>query len=53
MNDALLGILFLACLVLGMVCGMVFQSIEIGGAVGLGVGLIILILFRRKDNRRL
>ncbi|WP_170140687.1 hypothetical protein [Oceanobacillus arenosus] len=52
MSDAIIGFIFGICLILGMGLGLLFNSIEIGGAIGLGVGLLILIIFRNKDRQR-
>ncbi|WP_158595143.1 hypothetical protein [Oceanobacillus piezotolerans] len=52
MDEAILGLLFILCLALGAGLGVLIQSFEIGGAIGLGMGLLILIFFRRNGKHR-
>ncbi|WP_179151837.1 hypothetical protein [Oceanobacillus senegalensis] len=51
MNDAMIGFCFLLCLLVGIGIGVIFQAIEVGGAIGLGIGLLVVSLFRKKDNK--
>ncbi|WP_170150271.1 hypothetical protein [Oceanobacillus halophilus] len=50
MNNAMIGFLFIFCLLVGVGLGSLFQSMEVGGAIGLSIGLLLVLLFRR--NRR-
>ncbi|WP_170138775.1 hypothetical protein [Oceanobacillus chungangensis] len=52
MNDAIIGFIFGICLIIGMGLGLLFNSIEMGGAIGLGVGLLMLLIFRNQDRQR-
>ncbi|MEC5425459.1 hypothetical protein QGM71_18420 [Virgibacillus sp. C22-A2] len=48
MNYAGVGFAFVTCLFLGAGIGMIFNNLELGGALGLGAGFLILALFRKK-----
>ncbi|MBU8791263.1 hypothetical protein NSA56_10945 [Oceanobacillus caeni] len=52
MNDAFIGLLFLVCLLIGVGLGILFRSVELGGVIGLGSGLLLILLFRNKNNKR-
>ncbi|MFA1820954.1 hypothetical protein ACDX78_12350 [Virgibacillus oceani] len=42
------GIMFIACLIFGAGIGMLFGSLEAGGTIGLGAGLVSIVIFRKK-----
>jgi len=42
------GIVFVGCMFLGAGIGMIFNSEEIGGAIGMGVGFISMAIIRFK-----
>lgn len=52
MNEVVSGAVFIACLGLGFTLGLLLGSIEIGGGIGLGVGLICLLILRKNDKYR-
>ncbi|WP_197482201.1 hypothetical protein [Oceanobacillus sp. Castelsardo] len=51
MNDAFIGLVFLLCLLIGFGLGILFRSIEIGGVIGLSSGLLLILLFRKRNNK--
>jgi hypothetical protein len=52
MNEVISGAVFIACLGLGFTLGLLLGSIEIGGGIGLGMGLVSVLILRRKDKYR-
>ncbi|WP_196493826.1 hypothetical protein [Ornithinibacillus caprae] len=52
MSNEGVGVVFISCLLLGAGLGTLFGSFEFGGLIGLGIGLIIVLLYRTKrpDN---
>lgn len=48
MSYAGIGFAFVACLFMGAGLGMFLNNVEIGGAIGLGLGLLILAMVRKK-----
>lgn len=51
MNDALIGLGFLLCLIIGMLFGFFLGSRELGGVIGLGSGLLLILFFRKRNMR--
>lgn len=50
MNAAGAGVSFFGSLALGFGIGSLSGNMEVGGAVGLGTGLLILAFYREKDG---
>ncbi|CDQ41135.1 MULTISPECIES: hypothetical protein [Virgibacillus] len=48
MSDATAGLTFVTCLLLGTGVGMLFGQLEAGGAIGLGLGIITIGVFRKR-----
>lgn len=47
MSTEISGFIFICCLLLGLGMGMLFGSIRTGGAIGLGLGIVVIALFRK------
>lgn len=52
MNAQKAGIAFISCLAIGSGLGFYFDSFEVGGGIGLGLGVISIALFRGKRRNR-
>ncbi len=50
MSDATAGLTFVTCLLLGAGIGMLFGHLEAGGAIGLGLGIVSIALFRKNNK---
>lgn len=47
MNLEKSGFVFICCLLLGVGFGVLFGNVKTGGAIGLGLGIIAIALFRK------
>ncbi|WP_249871458.1 hypothetical protein [Oceanobacillus saliphilus] len=52
MSEAIAGAIFIICLGLGFSIGLIFGSIEVGGAIGFGAGLISIVTLRITNRYR-
>lgn len=48
MDAANAGLMFVICLLLGTGIGLLFGSLEMGGWIGLGAGLVSVAVFRKR-----
>ncbi|MGJ9459554.1 hypothetical protein [Oceanobacillus sp. CF4.6] len=52
MGEVISGAIFITCLGLGFTIGLLCGSMEVGGTIGLGAGLISIIILRKNDKYR-
>ncbi|WP_339230116.1 hypothetical protein NSQ77_07855 [Oceanobacillus sp. FSL K6-2867] len=52
MSESIAGAIFLICLLIGITVGYFIGYVEIGGSIGLGLGLISLLFWRKKKRYR-